>query len=651
MFVAGGGLFRYPLASLRSETAASLGAGTMSKFQKTGLRLLFLVAAGILLSGGALPAQTASLIEKLLADESHLAALKEIEKLDEASRRKLVPPLISAMRDGKRNQAFHGARGLASIGSPALPALLAEIRSPDEGVAGRAFYALGTMGTAAIPSLVPLLKDRPDIACLAAQALQQMHVNAAAAIPELVQALTRPEEGVRYCAAHALGATGSPAALPGLRQAMGVYPGAALTAIAALGPAGREAFPDVVSLLDSPYGGAAARALGQIGRGLPETVEALNAALLSLPSNEKGIAAEELGEMGEWAAGAVPNLIATLSDANARISAARALGKIASAPEDSVPALMALWTASDRYTRSVAEQAVASFGQAAVPALIAGLEDRAMEIRVNAARHLGELRASEAVPQLVRALQDPDPSVQAGSALALERIDTPQAREAVSRFRSSLPPARRQWTRGEALAAIPPTQECPEPLRLVLEKDVEGANGGELLITVHRGDRCADRLAIWRKAAEGYEKIQSIYGPEVGMAAFREVNNFRQAGEQFIHIMLRYDGTGHMHENTILWLAPDLTLHPVEFLPGPKGFTGWEEDEELWSGEANTFSDQQMTFRFGIYRWPEGYVGEVRGDYELVGEKRFEESSRGWTCTFEIRPGAYQRQCRKSMPK
>jgi HEAT repeat protein len=65
------------------------------------------------------------------------------------------------------------------------------------------------------------------------------------------------------------------------------------------------------------------------------------------------------------------------------------------------------------------------FGAAAVPALIAALEDQDAEVRIFAAEALGEIgpEAKEAVPTLIAALKDPDAHVPASATYALVRIE------------------------------------------------------------------------------------------------------------------------------------------------------------------------------------------------------------------------------------
>ncbi len=82
--------------------------------------------------------------------------------------------------------------------------------------------------------------------------------------------------------------------------------------------------------------------------------------------------------------------------------------------------------------RAAALSALAFFGEAAVPRLAEGLRDPDPDVRVSAARGIGQVgpTAAEALPALVRALRDGEPRVRFDAAVALGRVGA-VARDAV----------------------------------------------------------------------------------------------------------------------------------------------------------------------------------------------------------------------------
>ena len=138
----------------------------------------------------------------------------------------------------------------------------------------------------------------------------------------------------------------------------------------------------------------------------------------------RALAAELLGRVGN--AKAVPALLATvqatrIEDADVRDIALRALARIAD-PRAVAPLTEVLDVAEPWLAPHIAD-ILARHGEAAVEPLLAVLDRRAASpSRPWAANVLGELRATPALPALLRALDDPDDEVRAKSATALGRL-------------------------------------------------------------------------------------------------------------------------------------------------------------------------------------------------------------------------------------
>jgi 3-methyladenine DNA glycosylase AlkC len=125
----------------------------------------------------------------------------------------------------------------------------------------------------------------------------------------------------------------------------------------------------------------------------------------------------------------VPDLIARLQDANAevRLSAATALGRIGADGKTAVPALITALQDKDKYVRQGAADALGHFGakaKTAVPALINALKDENKYVRLNAASALGRigLEAKSAIPALIGALKDEKLEVRQNAASGLGGI-------------------------------------------------------------------------------------------------------------------------------------------------------------------------------------------------------------------------------------
>lgn len=157
----------------------------------------------------------------------------------------------------------------------------------------------------------------------------------------------------------------------------------------------------------------AALVLGEIGSAAASAVSALAGALSDPEGRVRQCAAAALGQMGTVARAAVPALIRALDDPWARFRATGALGAVGADPKEAVPALIALIDDPDEYVRLNVVDSIASFGPSAkqaVPALVARLpHDKETGVARHAADALRSIgpAAREAVPALIRELNAP----------------------------------------------------------------------------------------------------------------------------------------------------------------------------------------------------------------------------------------------------
>ncbi|MDI3291467.1 HEAT repeat domain-containing protein [Polyangium sp. 15x6] len=232
--------------------------------------------------------------------------------------------------------------------------------------------------------LVQLDSPEPEQAIEAADTLARIRSAEAATVDHLSRKLASPEGEVRERAVSLLGRTGFPSAIPVL--------------IRALADPEHNVNTQASSNLIADFGTSA---LGP-----------LMAALEDQDARRRAMAALTLRHLGPGARAALPRLrvLAEDADVEVHVNALLALGGVSSRDEDQA---------------------------ALLPLLLERLEHKNPRIRETAAFVLRDSlgnRFPEAIPHLIRALSDTNPSVQIDAAFALGAFG-PAARTAVPRLR------------------------------------------------------------------------------------------------------------------------------------------------------------------------------------------------------------------------
>jgi HEAT repeat protein len=354
----------------------------------------------------------------------------------------IIPPLIAALTDSKKELRERAAEALGRIGSSArkaVPELAAALKDDEATVAIKACQALSFIGEseAAQPLLAAFQSDRTEVAVEAGRALWRLGPKADPVVPAL---LTLAEGAVEKTApARDLLASFGPRIVPMLVKALrdndAAKREAAVDVLGRIGPPAREAISPVLAALKDKSPAVAlmaALAVAQINatRGGP-AVKVLTDAL-DVPG-----ASIALADLGRFARAAVPDLVAALKprkqSANhefIRLNAQLALARIG---QPAVPALIA---ALKDKREGVAPLAGGALGwilpppKEAVPALRAALKnDRAhAAVFADALGRLGSL-ALPAAPDLAELLTDA--AARTTAAVALVRIDPHQAEKVV----------------------------------------------------------------------------------------------------------------------------------------------------------------------------------------------------------------------------
>ncbi len=262
-----------------------------------------------------------------------------------------------------------------------------------------------------------------------------------------------------YYAVRALAMAGREArhALPLLVATLDWYKaGEALQVFGVLSIDAAPAVPDLVERLESPWGRKrrnAAKALCAIGPAAAAAVPALTLALADRRPDVRAAAARALGPIGEQAGSAVTSLIPLLVGDDEAVSAAAAAGLVGiggSAVESllllyaeahpvavnragdvlrriellhgtAVPALLARAAGKDEALRGPAMVLLTQMGEAAVSGLGIALENEDSRIRLQAAMELRRIgtAAKPAVPALAKAIQGDDERLAAAARDAL----------------------------------------------------------------------------------------------------------------------------------------------------------------------------------------------------------------------------------------
>lgn len=117
---------------------------------------------------------------------------------------------------------------------------------------------------------------------------------------------------------------------------------------------------------------------------------------------------------------------------------------------------------------------------------------------------------------------------------------------------------------------------------------------------------------------------------------------FRQQGESFIHVSTVPAGSGAFVTDTIFWIAPDGTMHQIEFENAAEAYENKVDAQEtvLTGGPGLYCAGNQLKFEFYIADRADPHycptAGKVTGSYKIVGEKIFYSNTNSYGSTFKI---------------
>lgn len=367
--------------------------------------------------------------------------------------KEVVPALIQALQE--QQLKIYAVVALANIGTPeslaairtmtnTVPALINRVTSSGEDYPTT--FTLTRFSKNAVPELIKVLNDtNPATYSRAVSILMAMGTDAQDAIPVLIHALRDKDKYVCITSARALVRIGDrsvPALVRELENEDSAVRGMAMYTLGLfkiyreIPPVLKEALPTIKKALQDKNDTVRLYAAVITVWLSPGTKEVVPIFVMALKNDPKirDLAMEALGELGAGAKDAVPEIMRTLDEYSipARVHAADALSKIGADPEIIVPRLIEMLRDNDTWIRSTSIRALSRIGKPAIPELIqAFITGNRMTILATAytfARMGSE--ATDAMPVLATALNNPDHKIRLRAAYALAQIK-PEINEAV----------------------------------------------------------------------------------------------------------------------------------------------------------------------------------------------------------------------------
>jgi HEAT repeat protein len=399
-----------------------------------------------------------------------------------------VPALLKHLE--REDVNLDAAKCLGWIGKPAVPGLLAALRSKSEDLRWVAATAFEEMerdaATQAGPVLLEVLRAEPGTlgaGGAAGEALGKMQFEPDRVIPEVVERVKTSDKFDRSALMHALTAYGKTAvpaivaALPGapddgwdgLVWSLAEMEGAGGTVVpvllgilhqdkldirerhfavvGALATYHAEALPGVVAMLSEESAEMRWRALRVLRRMERHAVPAFDAVRAVAKDPDERVRKAAADALGEFVAGEEPEAFPVLLEmlrgdpsASVRAEAALFLGNAREPDEFRAEVAAALVAAAGDKDEALEENAVRALGllgertDAVKRLILARIEKGSPDLRYTAVSSAGDLRLVEAMPALMRLLDGDDTTLQNCAIRALGRIGPP-AKEALPKLR------------------------------------------------------------------------------------------------------------------------------------------------------------------------------------------------------------------------
>jgi HEAT repeat protein len=402
---------------------------------------------------------------KLLKDPDatvRIQAARALWQVDKAQTPRAVAALREALGDNSALIRRQAVLLLADIGPAAREAtgsLVEALNDADDNVRRGSLHALTRIGPAAVvPALIEALKHREaNRREQAAFALGQFGAVARDALPALRTAMTDPAPLVRVSAAQALWHVDGqqPQAAIGVllevfQQHRTTIRRKALSGLRNLGAGDEQTVAALIQALkddDTALRRETVEALGSLGDKARTAAPALIETLKDSDSAIRVQAIEALYRVDGKSRTTVRTFATLLQDKEEEVclAAVHRLGDLKSAANEAIPALLEACKGTNRKVRQAAATALLDIDPTAAErgrllALSTDLQDADASLRQQAARDLGQLgsRARNALPLLTAALQDKAWEVRLNAAQACWEIDRTHCQEALELLRRIL---------------------------------------------------------------------------------------------------------------------------------------------------------------------------------------------------------------------
>ena len=361
---------------------------------------------------------------KLVEHSDYDVRWRAADVLGKISSKAAIPGLIELVEHSNSDVRRRVADALGKIGyEEVIPGLLQLVEDADFQVRKIVANALGKIDSeAVITGLLKLVQDSNyDVRKNAAIALGEIGFEDV--IPELLKMVEDLDCNVRWRVVKALGKIGSQVAISGLLKLLEhSNSDVRISVVKALDEINSEALiPGLLKLLEhsnSDVRSSAVRVLGEIGSEL--AIPGLLKLLEDSDSDVRWIAIYALGKIDSNLAILVLLKLLKDSDSDVRWSAAYALGQIGS--ELATSGLLKLLEDSDDGVRMNAEDALYKIGSAANPGLLKLLKYSNSNVHLKVADELGEIGSEEAIPRLLKLVEDSDSDVRSHEANMLANI-------------------------------------------------------------------------------------------------------------------------------------------------------------------------------------------------------------------------------------
>ena len=156
------------------------------------------------------------------------------------------------------------------------------------------------------------------------------------------------------------------------------------------------------------------------------------------------------------------------------------------------------------------------------------------------------------------------------------------------------------------------------------------ASGGTEVLSFRSS---ADGKLLWTMNSEGFEK------PVL----------FSYHGENFVLVSTTPAGSGGFVSDTVFWIAPDATMHEIDFEDAAGAYEKNVDAQEmvLAGGSGVNCTGGRLTFEFYIANDGDPHccptAGKVTGNYEIVGKPKFNPLTKHFSSTFRMVATQYSR--------